>query len=147
MARRDETRDGIPEISEVRPAGDDDWHAWDHLFAVLDSIGDLNSRHQEDLWKVLERVPDAENDYTLGLMHELERIPAYETSLHDSLRRTPTRLALIMLRRRLNAGLTVPPDVVRCLRGHATGTTVTEPLAEELRELLEHIQTTRGQIA
>lgn len=57
------------------------------------------------LFRFLERFPTDESAGVLmGLVHGLETYPAYESELVDSLRRQPTEMTLLLLRRLANTG-------------------------------------------
>lgn len=57
------------------------------------------------LFRFLERFPEDESGSVLmGLLHGIETFPEYETELLDSLRRQPTEITLLLMRRIANTG-------------------------------------------
>jgi hypothetical protein len=87
------------------------------------------------LFRFLERFPtDNSGGVLMGLVHGIETFPAYEHELVDSLRRQPTEMTLLLLRRLANTGqLTVAQfrisDVYREIQAHPAAPADVQKLA------------------
>ncbi|MEZ0228478.1 MAG: DUF6000 family protein [Planctomycetota bacterium] len=127
-------------MDTLTPAGDEDlatWELFDSLIAQLD-FTKLQPDQQKSVWGVFERAPDTDNDFTWGVLHLLESVPAYEVALYESFARAPSTLSILMIRRIVNAGFTIPDEaetrLVTLSRGGGSLTAAASVTLERLSE-------------
>ena len=95
----------IADINEFGPQ-DDNWLRLDALLNELWETGE-QEKFTKDLLRVFERFPEEDGNGVLwSIIHGLETFMSYEKELVDSLRRQPSEMGFIMLKRVKNSGST-----------------------------------------
>ena len=94
----------IIDLQAFRPS-DGDWRPLDALLSELWETG-RPGEHVRDLFGLLERFPEDDGEgVPWSVVHGLESLPDYEPELVRSVQRRPSELAITMVGRLLNSGM------------------------------------------
>ena len=125
----------VAAIRAFEPA-DGNWRPLDDLFAELWSTGEAKLQIPA-LFSVLERFPEEDGAGVLwSVVHGLESLPDYEPELVRSVQRQPSELAVTMIGRLLNGGISKvgATDLVSLLQSVAAHAEVPARVREIARD-------------